>query len=313
MSKRRRLIIASLLLLLSISGAALVLQRINDLRAKTHLKEVLYVPSARVLKGMSLGYSGLLADIYWTRVVQYFGAHHYASDSEYELLAPLLDITTELDPHLLVAYQFGGIFLSQPPPQGAGNPDQAARLVERGIHYNPADWRLYYILGFIHYWERQDYAAASQAFERGSHVPGAPPWLRVMAAAMAQHASDINTARFLWTKVYESTTDKTIRANALNHLAALQVDEDITGLEAAIQSYKQETGRMPSTLTQLAAIGWRGHAADPLGYPYRIDPDGSVRVQRPDELPFITKGLPPGQKPRIPGPVRMHTSPAAVR
>ncbi|MFB3916553.1 MAG: tetratricopeptide repeat protein [Terriglobales bacterium] len=312
MSKRRITTICIVLLVLSMTGAALVLRRMNQLRADAPLKEVLYVPSARVLKGLSLGYNGLLADIYWTRVVQYFGSHHHANDSRYELLAPLLDITTELDPHLIVAYQFGGTFLSQPPPQGAGDPDAAARLVERGIRYNPSDWRLYYNLGFIHYWERKDYAAAADAFLRGSRVAGAQPWLKVMAAAMAQHASDINTARFLWTKLYETSNEKWLRANAVNHLAALQVDEDITNLEAAIQSYREETGRVPSSLTQLQAAGWRGRAVDPLGYPYRIESDGTVRVQHPEGLPFITKGLPPGQAPNMLGPVRMQTSPAAV-
>ncbi len=33
-------------------------------------RDVLNISSAQVLKKMSLGYDGLLADIYWTRVVQ---------------------------------------------------------------------------------------------------------------------------------------------------------------------------------------------------------------------------------------------------
>jgi hypothetical protein len=59
------------------------------------LEEVLYLSSPKVLKRASLGYDGLLADIYWTRAVQYFGFrhHNFASDS-YNLLAPLLEITT---------------------------------------------------------------------------------------------------------------------------------------------------------------------------------------------------------------------------
>ncbi len=51
------------------------------------LQEVLYIPSPTVVKRMSLGYSGLLADIYWTRVVQYFGAKHKAKAKQYLILA----------------------------------------------------------------------------------------------------------------------------------------------------------------------------------------------------------------------------------
>ena len=38
---------------------------------------------------------------------------------------------------------------------------------------------------------------------------------------------------------------------------------------------------------------------DPLGYPYKLMPDGRVEVQAPDDLPFITKGLPAGKEPTL--------------
>ncbi len=47
-------------------------------------------------------------------------------------------MTTTLDPKLLPAYEFGSVFLAQKPPEGAGDPAAAARLVEKGIRENPA-------------------------------------------------------------------------------------------------------------------------------------------------------------------------------
>ncbi len=286
----------TLLLVLCLAGSTVILRRINELRAGATLQEVLYIPSASTVKRMSLGYSGLMADIYWTRVVQYFGGRHHAHSTEYKLLAPLLDITTELDPHLLVAYQFGSIFLAQAPPEGAGDPQKAAELVERGIRFNPTEWKLYYNLGFIQYSELRDYAAAERAFERGSQVPGAHPALQVLAAAMAQHAGEVQVSRYLWTQIYNTTQDKMIRANAIKRLQSLDVDEDVTRLQAALDSYKQTFGRFPTSWQQLAAAGWRGRLIDPLGYPYLLMPDGRVQVQHPEEFPFITEGLPPGWK-----------------
>ena len=84
----------------------------------------------------------------------------------------------------------GSIFLCQKPPDGAGQPDKAVALVEKGIRANPSYWRLYFTLGFIHYIDRHDYKAAEQAFQKGSEVPGALPWMKVMAARMADHAED---------------------------------------------------------------------------------------------------------------------------
>ena len=89
--------------------------------------------SGNLVKKLSLEYAPLMGAIYWTRVVQYFGEKHRLHQSNLELLWPLLDITTTLDPHLMPAYRFGSIFLSDSPPRGEGRPDLAVKLLERGI------------------------------------------------------------------------------------------------------------------------------------------------------------------------------------
>src|SRR3954468_10717231 len=197
------LALAAFIMLASVSS----LVRVTQLRAHSTLGDVLFIPSAKALKKMSLGYNGLLADIYWTRAVQYFGSHHVAQAKEFDLLNPLLDIAVSLDPKLKPAYKFGSVFLAQKPPQGAGRPDLAVQLAERGIQAYPDDWNFYFNLGFIHYMERHDYIAAAEAFERGSHVPHAHPFLKVLAANMRQHGGDRETARFLWQNVYDTNTD----------------------------------------------------------------------------------------------------------
>ena len=58
--------------------------------------------SGKLVKLMSLEYAPLMADIYWTRVVQYYGNKHVRGQANLELLWPLLDITTTLDPNLLM-------------------------------------------------------------------------------------------------------------------------------------------------------------------------------------------------------------------
>jgi tetratricopeptide (TPR) repeat protein len=262
---------------------------------------VLYVASPRVIKRLSLGYDGLLADIYWTRAVQYFGMRHFLGSSQYPLLGPLLAITTVLDPHLTVAYEFGATFLAPQPPHGAGMPQQAVQLAEYGIRNNPNDWKIYYDLGFICYMELKDYAKAADAFARGAKVPNAHPFLRVMAAQMAQHAGEIQMARMLWVTAYQSTQDRDIRANAAAHLLALQVDEDVTNLEKLVSLYREKTGHWPSGFSELEAAGMlRALPVDPRGHLYLLAPEGRVEVREPDKFPFIEKGAPPGYIPPPP-------------
>ncbi len=301
-ASRRTSVISSLLLVVSLSGSALLLHRLDQIRNRATLQEVLYISSPKVLKRLSLGYDGLLADVYWTRTVQYFGGHHHADAEHYDLLAPLLEITTTLDPHLIVAYQFGANFLAPKPPNGAGKPDRAIQLVEYGIRNNPNEWQLYYELGFVYYMELKDYSKAADAFARGSRLPSTNPFLRVLAGQMAEHAGDIATARLMWRTAYQTTPDSSVRANATAHLRALQVDEDVIALEKLTAIYQKNTGHFPSTFSELQAAGMlRGTPLDPLGIPYKLVADGRIEVRDPDKLPFIEKGTSPGYvPPRVP-------------
>ena len=285
-----------LLLAALLAASALLVRQVDQVREDEPLQEVLYIPSPTVVKRMSLGYSGLLADIYWTRVVQYFGSKHRAKSRQYLILKPLLEMTTALDPKLLPAYQFGSVFLAQKPPEGAGNPQAAADLVEKGIRQNPQAWRLYYDLGYIYWLEMKDPAKAADAFERGSKIPGALPWMRVMAAALAAHAGETETATYMWTNILKSTDDPNLRKNAINRLRCLRVDSDVKRLQNAVNQFAEQTGHLPANWQQMISAGLLyGLPLDPRGDLYRLV-DGRVQVAQPDYFPFITRGLPPGQQ-----------------
>ena len=285
----------SAVLLASMAGSVLLLRQLDRLRTGATLEDVLYITSPKTLKRMSLGYDGLLADIYWTRTIQYFGSHHRDGAQRYDSLAPLLEVTTALDPQLLIAYEWGSTFLSAKPPEGAGMPERAVELVKHGIRNNPNEWRLYYDLGFINYMELKDYAAAADAFAQGSRVPNAHPFLKLMAARMAQHAGDVQMARMLWSTTYQSAQDPSVRINAEVHLRALQVDDEVTALEALAAQYRQKTGRFPDNFSDLQAAGMlRGVPKDPLGYPYKLAINGRAEVSDPENLPFIKNGIPAG-------------------
>lgn len=238
---RKVTVVCSVLVVALFAGSIMSRRKVEDIRGRqATLEEVLYLPSGKTVKRLSLGYYSLLADVYWTRAVQYFGSRHIRGSERYELLGPLLEITTDLDPHLIVAYETGSIFLSQRVPEGAGQPDKAAALVEKGIRANPAYWRLYFTLGFIHYVDRHDYKAAREAFQKGSERPGALPWMKIMAARMAEKADDPNMAGYLWKTIHDTTTDKSIKESAATHLLSLRADSDMDELERRTQAYQQK-------------------------------------------------------------------------
>ena len=298
---RKVTVIVSLLLVACLTASVFSLRQVDQVRSTATLEEVLFVSSPKMVKRMSLGYDGLLADIYWTRAVQYFGGHHAARARHFDLLAPLLEITTSLDPHLVVAYQFGANFLSPKPPNGAGMPHAAEQLIEYGIRNNPDDWKLYYELGFVYYMDMKDYGRAADAFLRGSQVPNAHPFMKVIAAQMAQHAGDLQMARALWMTTYQTTQDKQIRGNAIAHLRALDVSEQVDALQEVVAQYGRRTGVLPRSMHDLVAAGLlRSIPNDPTGRPYVLAHDGRVLVQVPDDIPFLDKGIPAGYQPPQP-------------
>ena len=282
-------LICAALVVLLLAGAVLGRVQAEQIRGnQATLEETLYLPSGKTLKKLSLGYYSLLADIYWTRAVQYFGEHHIGGTQHYELLYPLLQITTDLDPNLIIAYENGSIFLCQKAPDGAAEPDNAVALVKKGIRNNPTYWRLYFTLGFIHYTDRHDYKAAQEAFEKGSEIPGALPWMKVMAARMAEHSDDASTAYALWKTIYDNTNDKDIKFTATKHLLSLRVEAELTELEKRTQAYYQRRGAYPEEWSDMIREGLlQGIPADPNGNPYKLRLDGTVQVQDPKQFPYL--------------------------
>src|SRR5215831_17872199 len=301
MKSRRITISAAVCLVVSMTASVLLLRNIDRLRPNQSNDDVLYLDSPKLIRKASLGFDGLMACLYWTRAVQYFGARHSARAQSYNQLAPLLEITTALDPKLVPAYELGASFLAPAPPEGAGEPKRAVQLMEYGIAHNPDNWRLYYDLGFVYYTELKDYKHASEVFARGSLTPNAHPAMKVLAAGMAENGGDITTARILWSATYQSSKEKIIRQNAAAHLRALQVDEDVTNLQNIVNSFVGQNGRPPTSMWELAAAEhWTDVPADPKGVPYTVSLDGQVLVANPDDFPFITKGTPPGYAPGKP-------------
>ena len=287
-SRKAISVAAALVLVLAFTGSVFALNGAHAARgSEATLEEVLYLPSGKMLQRLSLGYSSLLANIYWTRAVQYFGRRVQVS-THYELLDPLLEITTDLDPHLIVAYQDGSIFLSQKPTWGAGEPDKAVALLEKGIRNNPEYWRLYFTLGFVHYMDRHDYKSAEEAFRKGSEIPGALPWMKIMAARMAEKGEDLETAFSLWKGIYDNGTNKELKETAAMHLDSLRVDAALNELDRRIHAYRERTGSFPSQWSDLIRAGLLpGIPADPTGAPYKLEANGKVTVQDPSKFKFL--------------------------
>jgi tetratricopeptide (TPR) repeat protein len=268
-------------------AAAIALQVVRD-RGWTPFEPpnaVMWVRSGPIAKRLALGFDNLAADLYWIRAVVYYGSRRIAARN-FDGLFPLLDLTTDLDPRFKVAYRFGALFLSEPPPGGPGRPDQAIALLERGIERDDGDWEYFQDIGFVHYWWRRDYPSAAEWFRRGAERPGGPSWLRGLAATTLAQGGNRESSRRLWGELLKDTDAAYIHGQARLRLTQLDAMDIIDQLNAAIQRFAAREGRLPRTWQELAAAErMPGIPVDPTGVPFVVDPKTNrVDVSRKSTL-----------------------------
>jgi hypothetical protein len=276
--KRDSFLIATIVLGLL---AAALITRANDARGREtgsqFAEEQLYLKGP-TMKRLTLSFNGVAADWYWMRSLQYVGgkivkyedAHNGSFDAsdlsalDLRLLPSLLRIATTLDPQFLEPYYYGAFIL----PDIDRN--EAIALLNSGIAANPNEWRLYQHLGYI-YWQRPDYAKASEVYDTGSKIPGAPPWMIAMSARMKAEGGAPQAAREMYLHINEVSDDITIRHMVEKQLMRLDSLDEREKIRRVIKDYSARAGRCPSTWREIgAALRMAGMHIDASGAP--LDP-----------------------------------------
>jgi hypothetical protein len=298
-------IATSTLVAVLLAGAArLQAVRERDYPPKEETADALYVRSGAALRGMAGAYGALAADLYWIRTIQYYGSGAQrleqqaeqapfvpapppslvAVDEAFPLLYPMLDITTSLDPRFKIAYRFGAVFLAEAYPKGAARPDLAIKLLEKGLAQQPDKWEYMEDIGFVHYWFGHDFHAAADWFRKASEVPGAPVWLRPLAATMLAQGGDRRSSRAMWEAIRESAEVDWLRQSAERRLAQLQALDVIDAVQRIVDDYVKRTGQTPDWSALVRARVLRGIPLDPTGTPYELTRDGRVRLSPQSSL-----------------------------
>jgi hypothetical protein len=297
MKTRRSLpvIVVGLVALLLLAGADLLqMARERRFPPAEGDDEALYVTSGPALRRLTASLNALAADVYWIRTLQYYGGAKrrlaalagvpeppplVAASSDYDQLYPLLDITTSLDPRFTVAYRFGAVFLAEAYPSGQGRPDLAVRLLEKGIREQPDKWEYMEDAGFVHYWYEHNFPEAARWFERAGEAPGAPVWLKPLAATTMAQGGDRESSRVMWTAILQSAEQDWLRRNAEHRLLQLRALDDLDALQRAVDAYVgQNNATAVDWPTLIRARVLRGWPVDPTGTPYQLTPDTRVRL-----------------------------------
>ena len=269
-------------------AAAIALQISRDRwypREEQATEEVLYLRSGPALARLALEFDAMAADVYWIRAIQHYGGARLSNDRvrRYDLLYPLLDLTTSLDPYFTIAYRFGAIFLSERYPGGPGRPDQAIALLEKGIAAQPTKWQYYHDVAFEQYWHLYDPGKAAEWFERAASQPDAPNWIRPLAATMlTEH--DRGSARVVWQQIAQSD-QPWLRRTAERSLLQLDAMDQVDRLTAIVRNSPPPAGERMTWESFVRRRILPGLPVDPARTPYVLDPDtGQVRLSEQSPL-----------------------------
>lgn len=249
---------------------------------------LLWLRAGPVTKRLALGFDNLVADVYWMRAVVYYGGKRRgrAAQRNYDLLYPLLDLVTTLDPHFKVAYRFGAIFLTEAYPSGPGRPDLAVALLMRGIEADRSRWEYMEDIGFVYYWWLQDYTAAAGWFDKASRQPDAPSWMKPLAATILAYGGDRASSRFLWREMLETTDVDWVKRNAQLRLVQLDAMDAIDALNQIVARFTVRQGHPPRSWPELVSgERLRGIPLDPAGVAFTLDSaTGRVDLARQSPL-----------------------------
>ena len=290
-NERLKTITLGLVVVVGLACVALLVRWTDTLRPpvdQSVVDDSLYL-NDKTARRISLGFNGLAADWYWMRSLQYVGKKMLnfegnislddLSELKMQLLAPLLDTATTLDPEFIEPYEYAAVVLP------AIDVQQAIRLTQKGIEANPNAWRLYHHLGYI-YWRQGEYQKASEIYGRGAKIAGAPAWMEAMQAKMMNEGGSRSTAREIYTRMYEQSTDDQVKEMARRRLLQLDSLDQRDGLQKLFTAFKTRTGKCPDSWRELEPVfravripvNQSGAPLDPSGAPYVLQA-GKCEVQ----------------------------------
>ncbi len=170
------------------------------------------LPAPDILRPLLLGFHPIVADLYWLRTVQYFGARLESETASPHLYA-LVDFVTGLDPHFVDAFQLGALFLII-----RGQYPEAIAIYEKGIALNPSRWELPHDLGRLYFLELKDDAQALRWWLVADALPGRPHYLPRFIARLHARTGRLETALQLWQAVAETSENAWVRRRAAEEI-----------------------------------------------------------------------------------------------
>lgn len=251
------------------------------LSSEKSVRELMYFPSAQMVKLLSAGNQMMMADYLWLRMIQYY-AFHMRSDRNFEYLYPITDNLTDLDPRFMYPYTFGSLLLVH----DAQDSVNSLKLLDKAKRNNPDRWEFPYMKGFILYVFLRRSDEAVKEFLESSRLPNAWEGALRYAAWISKKEGKRETSKQMWQELYDGARSDLEKSVAKYYLDKIKLEEEMDHLQKMAEEYRRANKSYPNSLHDLISAGLINSVPkDPFNRRYYWDPvTKKVRNQTQDAL-----------------------------
>jgi tetratricopeptide (TPR) repeat protein len=174
-----------------------------------------YKKFAQIL-GVGFGFRALLADFEYISFLQYYG-DKLNRPSKFIKLFSYIDDITNADPHFTFAYTYGSAILAF----NINRYDEAIKIIEKGLKYNPAFWKLRFYLAAITFSQLEDKSQYVKYLEEALKFNDYPAMIETLLGNIYEQYKPADFCAEYWAGVYKKSKDKDNRMFAYKRILAL--------------------------------------------------------------------------------------------
>ncbi|MCE5301130.1 MAG: tetratricopeptide repeat protein [Spirochaetia bacterium] len=170
----------------------------------------------RHILGVSFGFRTLMADFDYISFLQYYGDKTQKAD-RYRKLYGYLDDITNADPNFTFAYTYGSAILAF----NLERYDEAIKLINKGIEYNPSFWKLHFYLGAIIFKQKGETEKYIGLLEDALKFADHPAIIERLLGNIYETTRAPDFAALYWLKTAGNSKDGDTRGYAYKRLKAI--------------------------------------------------------------------------------------------
>lgn len=184
---------------------------------------------------LAFGARRLFADVWFIRLMQYYGTREFHGDEEaeagerhhhehgdyggggYPLFLPMARHVLEVDPAFTAAGLYGAACLAFNLQRG----EEAQELINYALRYNPREWKYLTMLAAIGYSKSGNAVAVAEAIAPILKDPDCPVMLKQLAAFLNKKAGNYAAAAAIYADIAATSRDEAYVRNAGKELEKL--------------------------------------------------------------------------------------------